>query len=153
MAVGRRMEIGALASVEDAAGEGDAAAELQREALRHSYRAGDAASIAIGYHNLATYLPHRPTATLGLYLVSALIFGLSGTGDDKDAVRQAAADLSEYGAIPPSDIGDLCAVVGDIPGTDPARLITRLAPRQAAEQALRTLISRIQEAAETEYAE
>ncbi|MGH3166331.1 MAG: hypothetical protein ACRDN0_10620, partial [Trebonia sp.] len=146
--------LGALASIENGWGDQETAAELQREALRHSYAAGDAPSVAIGYYNLASYEPHRPTVTLSRYLASALIFTLAagpGSAEAGEAVRRAAADLREFGAIPPADVADLCAVVRDIPGTSADRLIAGLArdPGRAdgPEQVLRALITEAQELA------
>jgi hypothetical protein len=142
---------GALASIEDASGNQEKAAGLQREALRHSYAADDAPSIAIGYYNLAGYMPHRPTITLCLYLASALIFTLTagqGSREADNATHRAAAELREFGSIPPADVADLCAIIKDIPGTSPGRLIARLARDPgSAERALRTLIAGTQEAA------
>jgi hypothetical protein len=143
--------LGALASIEDAAGHRESADGLQREALRHSYAAGDAPGIATGYYNLAGYAPHRPTVTLARYLAAALIFTLAADAggveyreNTDEAVRRAAADRREFGAIPPADIGDLCAIIGDIPGTSPDLLLKRLARDPgAAERALRDLIARV----------
>jgi hypothetical protein len=135
---------GAMASIMNADGDTEAAVRLQRDALRESYLAGDAVSIATGYHNLGSYLPHRPTVTVAIFLASALIFTLADAGGQPadNAVRMAAADLREFGAIPPSDIADMCAFLADIPGTDPARLIARLSPDpEAAERMLRDLLA------------
>jgi hypothetical protein len=143
--------LGALASIEDATGNRESAAGLQRESLRHSYAAGDAPGIATGYYNLASYAPHRPTVTLARYLAAALIFTLAAGAGNADylantdeAVRRAGADRRDFGAIPPADIADLCAIIGDIPGTSPDLLIARLARDPgAAERALRELIAQV----------
>jgi hypothetical protein len=143
--------LGALASIEDAAGNRESAAGLQRESLRHSYAAGDAPGIATGYYNLASYAPHRPTVTLARYLAAALIFTLAAGAGNADylantdeAVRRAGADRRDFGAIPPADIADLCAIIGDIPGTSPDLLIARLSRDPgAAERALRDLIAQV----------
>lgn len=58
------------------------------------------------------------------------------------AGREAAADLHEFGADTPSPahVADLCRQVGDLPGTDLARLLEALAPDPTtADQALRDL--------------
>src|SRR5262249_51295149 len=48
--------LGALASIEDERGHGDAAVRLARDAIRYGYLAGDVPSIAVGCHNLGNYL-------------------------------------------------------------------------------------------------
>ena len=51
-------------------------------------------------------------------------------------------------AAPPRDIAGLCDLLGDIPGTDPPRLIAALSPDpQTAEQTLRDLITQAQQLA------
>ena len=48
--------LSALADVEDAAGHGQDAIDLERNALRYKYLVGDVESIATSHHNLGGYL-------------------------------------------------------------------------------------------------
>ena len=51
--------LSALADVEDELGHGERAVDLERDALRFSYLAGDPEAIGISHHNLANYLQPR----------------------------------------------------------------------------------------------
>jgi hypothetical protein len=142
--------LGALADAEDARGHGDAAIGLERDALRYKYLAGDVTAIAAGYHNLGYYLPghaRQPDPALACHLASALIRALTGAEGADRSVRDAAANLRELGpdATPPADVAGLCRQVGDIPGTDLARLLAALTPDPATvEQTLSELIAQAQ---------
>ena len=73
--------LSALADTEDERGHGEAALRLERDALRHRYRADDVAGIAVSYHNLGNYLhrhPHQSATALASHLADALIFVLIG---------------------------------------------------------------------------
>ncbi len=145
--------LSALANVEDARGRGDAAISLERDALRYEYLAGDVTAITVSYHNLGNYL-HRharqPVPALACHLAAALIGIVTGIYIGVDAVHAAAYDLGDLGdaATLPADVAELCRLAGDIPGTDPARLIAALAPDAAAtERMLRDLTAKARELA------
>ena len=139
--------LAALADTEDKRGHGDVAIGLERDALRYAYLARDVAGIAVSYHNLGNYLRRHargPAPALACHLAADLIVALTGAGGAGQAVGGAAADLRDFGAAatPPADVADLCRRVGDIPGTDLARLLEALTQDPAtAEQALRELIA------------
>jgi hypothetical protein len=150
--------LGALASIENQRGHGDAAVRLEFDALRHKYLANDVTAIAISYHNLGLYLPYQgqqPAQTLASHLTASLIRVLIGIGGDNagsawDSMRRVAKDLREFGpaAVLPTSVADLDRQLGDIPGTDLPGLIRQLCPdAEAAEQALRGLIAQAQEVA------
>jgi hypothetical protein len=156
----------ALAEIEDARGNGDAAVRLQRDSLRYGYisarevnLADNVVNIAVGHHNLGNYLAGRarqPAQALASHLASALIEVLAGGGGESSgrasgSVRAAATDLRESGGatVPPRDIADLYSRLADIPGTDLPGLIARLSPDpESAEQALRDLITQARELAD-----
>ena len=123
---------------------------MERNALRYAHLAEDVTRIAVSYHNLGDYFrdhAHQSVPALASHLMSALICALTGVEGTDDSVRDAAADLREFGtaAEAPADVADLCRTLGDIPGTDPAGLITRLSPDpETAERTLRDLIARAQ---------
>ena len=86
----------------------------------------------------------QPAPALACHLCAALIKTLSGTGDIESSLRAAAIDLYVSGGTiePPAGIADLSSKTGDIPGTDPAALVTGLSPSpEAAEQVLTDLIA------------
>jgi tetratricopeptide (TPR) repeat protein len=145
--------LSALADVEDARGHGDAAIRLERDGLRYSYLARDVESIATGYHNLGNHFAghaRQPVPAFASHLTSAFICALIGNDDDAESVEAAAADLRGFGAddAPPTDVAGLCRQIGDIPGTNLPGLIEQHCPDpEAAEQALRDLITRTQELA------
>jgi tetratricopeptide (TPR) repeat protein len=136
-----------LADIEDDRSHGDAAVRLQRDAFRYSYLAGDVTGITVGYHNLGNYHyrhTHQAAEALACHLAADLICTLSGTLWAQRVAHAPAADLAVFGAaaVPPADVADLCARVGDIPGTDLAGLIARLAPdAETAERTLRDLVT------------
>jgi tetratricopeptide (TPR) repeat protein len=140
--------LSALADIECQRGHGEAALRLGRNALRHSYVAGDVAGIEVSYHNLGDYLrshARQPAQALASHLASALIDALTGIDDDQSA-GAAAADLRDLGtaAVPPADVADLDRMLGDIPGTDLPGLIRQLSPdTETAERALRDLIAQV----------
>ncbi len=145
----------ALADVEDKRGHGDVAINLERDALRHHYLAGNVPGIAISYHNLGGYLgihTRQPTPALASRLTSALIKALTRINDDDLSLHAAARDLRDLGsaATPPTDIAGLDRMLGDIPGTDLPRLIAALSPTpETAEATLRDLIAQAQNLAAT----
>ena len=136
--------LGALANVEHQRGHGDAAVRLERDALRYEYLTGNVPDIAVTYRNLGTYLhmhARQPASALASHLTAALIHALAGIGGADESARNAAIGLRALSpsAVPPATIPDLCRQLGDIPGTDPARLIARLSPDpETAERTLYT---------------
>jgi hypothetical protein len=147
--------LSALADTENERGHGDAAIRLERDALRYRYLAADVTGIAVSYHNLGSYLrrhARQPAQALACHLAAALIRALTGADDNGQSLSAAAAGLREHGtaATPPADLATLCQQAGDIPGTDPHRLITALAPDPAtAEHALQELTAQAQAEATT----
>jgi tetratricopeptide (TPR) repeat protein len=151
------MVLSGLADAEDDLGHGDAAIQLERDALRYSYLAGSLADIAVSYNNLGIYLrkhARQGAPALGCHLAAALIRVFTDSRATRtftsrlaNSILGAAADLRELGssAVPPADIADLCRLVGDIPGTDLPGLIARLSPNtETAEQTLSDLVSQAQ---------
>ena len=140
----------ALAAIEVRRGHVEPAALLERDALRYRYLAGDVAGIAISYHNLGDYLNQHAgqlSTAFASHLVAALIRILIGGADADDSVSAAAADLEKSGAdsVSPTHVSDLCERIGDIPGTDAARLISTITPDPAtAERALLRLVHQVQ---------
>jgi hypothetical protein len=142
--------LSALASIEVRRGHGDAAIRLERDALRHSYLAGDVTGIVASYVNLGTYL-HRhtsqPAAALAAHLAAALIRILVGTGPGDELTNTLAIHLRLLGtaAVPPTSVADLDRQLGDIPGTDLPALIASLSPgAETADRTLRDLIAQVQ---------
>jgi hypothetical protein len=136
--------LSALADVEDARGHGDAAIQLERDALRYKYLANDLNDIVTSYHNLGNYLrrhARQPAAAYASHLASGLIERLIGI-QDQASVRAAANDLRALGSVPIASVADLCRQLGDIPGTDLPGLIAKLSTDpQTAERTLRDLLA------------
>jgi hypothetical protein len=152
--------LSALAHTESVRGQGKAAVLLERDALRYKYLAGDAVAIAVSYLNLGHHLAvhtRQATPALANHLAAALIYTLVGIGGDgmdsaNHALRAASTDFGTSGTAPalPTDIADLAAKIGDVPGTDLPRLIAKISPNpEISEHALRDLITRAQELATT----
>jgi tetratricopeptide (TPR) repeat protein len=125
--------LSALAHVEDQRGHGDAAVRLARDALRYEYLGGNVRDIAVTYDSQGSYLhlhARQLASALASHLTAALILALADIDGADESARHAAIDLRALGseALPPATIPDLCRQLGDIPGTDPARLIARLSP-------------------------
>jgi hypothetical protein len=145
--------ITALADIEDQCGHSDVAIGLVHDALRYEYLARDVIAIAASYHNLGSYRhASQPAAALACHLASALICGITSADGTDHSVRAAAADLRAIGTedagdpepVPPADVPALCRLVGDIPGTDLADLLTDLKPDPAAvDRALRDLTAQV----------
>ena len=137
----------ALADIEYARGNGDAATRLVRDSLRYAYLAKDVEGIGIGYHNLGNYLagdPSQPVRAFASHLAAAFICTLIGNDAAAESVEAAGADLRGFGAddVPLANVPDLYRQVGDIPGTNLARLAQQLCPDpDTAERALRDLIA------------
>jgi tetratricopeptide (TPR) repeat protein len=136
----------ALAATEDQRNHGEAAIHMQRDALRYGYLAGDVHPIATGYHNLGNYLAvhaRQPSEALASHLIASLICVLADIGIGVDSIRGAAEDLRRHGTDDalPGSVTELCGQIGEIPGADPARLVSELSPNpETAEQALQQVI-------------
>ena len=123
--------LSALADAEDEVGHGQAAIELERDALRYKYLADDVISVAVSHHNLGNYLSayaaeHRQA--LAHHLASALLEALAGTGGVDISVRAAADDLAQLtdDTSAPASTSDLCGITGQIPGVRLDRLLGQL---------------------------
>jgi tetratricopeptide (TPR) repeat protein len=145
--------LGGLADAEEMLGHVDNAIKLACDALRYGYAADDTATVQDVYHNLGNYLAkhaNRPISALACHLCAALIKALSGTRDTERSVRAASVVFYVFGNAveSPTSIADLSSKIGDIPGTDPAALITRLSPApEMAERTLQDLIARARQLA------
>jgi hypothetical protein len=132
-------DLGALAAVEDEAGHGQDAIDLQRDALRYSYLAGEVETIAISHHNLAGYLAEyaadHPQA-LAHYLAAALLYSLTNVSGVGRSVSSAAMSLATLpdGASTPASVSELCDTVGEVPGVRLDRLLAQLTDNAAAVQ-------------------
>jgi hypothetical protein len=149
----------ALATTDDRRGRGEAALRLEPEALRYMYLAGSVLDIAVGYHNLGTYLARhtrRTDSAFASYITAALIRRLIGTGgdnpgDDRGPLLAAAGLLREPGAVAarPSAVADLARQLGDIPGTDLPRLIASLSSGPPADEMVSQTVTAARQLAET----
>jgi len=123
--------------------------QLQYDALRYKYLAGDMIQIADSYHNLGTYLIVRfrqPGRAVACHLAAALVRTLTGAMGADESARAAAGDvrISGQDTIVPQDLTALCHEVGDIPGTDLASVFLKLSPAsETAEQALSNLTAKV----------
>lgn len=148
------MTLSALAHIEDLRGHRDAACRLMRDGLRYNYLARDMASTAAMYNNLGTlhYRARQPTAALACHLAADLISILTNSLKSGGLLHGSALDLAVFGtdAEPPTDVADLCRKIGNIPGTDPADLIARIADPETAERTLQDLIATAGELAEAQ---
>ena len=151
-----------LAKTESKRGHFDEAVRLESEALRYASEAGNVASIANDYRSLGVFLYEKAyyqretrwiVPTVACYLTTALIYELAGIqADEADVViGYVSTFLNAFSTrvTLPTDIADLCGMLGDIPWidprTDPAGLIARLSPNpETAEQALQEIIVRTQ---------
>jgi hypothetical protein len=123
------------ADLEDELGHRQAAAELERTALRLSYAWPEPRDIAAGHHNLAVYLDRLgedPAGQRAHRLAAALIRRLGGvTYDLAGTVRVLAGELRAAGgadASLPSTVAEVVAVVELTEGVRLAALLTALQP-------------------------
>ena len=139
-------DLGALADVENAAGHGQDAIDLARNALRYIYLVGDVDAIATGHHNLGNYLARHAAdhpQALAHHLASALLSILTGIEGADLSLAAAARDLARLpdGASPPASIGTLCGIADKVPGARLDRLLTQLADPAAVQDALDALLT------------
>ncbi len=140
-------DLSALARVEDLAGHGQDAIELERNALRYKYLAGDVVAVAVSHHNLGNYhaqhaIDHQQA--LPNHLASALLHLLTGTeGYARQSINAAARDLVRLpdDASVPVSVSELCGIVGEVPGIYLDRLLAQLAEPPAIQDALDALLA------------
>jgi hypothetical protein len=143
------VDFSALASVENEAGHGPDAIDLERNALRYKYLADDVASIAVSHHNLGNYLARHAAdhpQALAHHLASALLCILTGIEGANSSLGAAARDLVWLpdGASPPASISELCGIVSEVSGADLGRLLTQLTADSAVIQdALDALLTQV----------
>ncbi|MFI9614486.1 CHAT domain-containing protein [Streptomyces sp. NPDC052023] len=121
---------GALATVEDARGRGEAALARGRDCLRYAYRAGVPSTVAVGHANFGTYLHSHArdgSGAVAHHLAGVLLGVLTG-GRTAGALGAVVGDLREFGtdARLPGGPDALHARVGLVPGVDLAGLLGRL---------------------------
>lgn len=147
---------GALANVADVRGHGEVAIARERDSLRYAYRAGFPALVAVGHTNLGTYLQTHARDAAGAvshHLAGALLARLSGGGRTMNAALAVVGDLRDFGTAAeaqlPSDIEELCARVGEVPGVALDRLLAGLDPGLArARETLAALVGEARTSAE-----
>jgi tetratricopeptide (TPR) repeat protein len=135
------------ASLEDALGRRQAAADLARAALRLAYAQPEAEGIAIVHHNLALYLGRLGADRAGQRahrLAAALVFWLSGMAHDlARTVRVLAAELrgDEAAAALPATVMQVIATAEVTEGVRLGALLAALQPDpQAVEAALAEIL-------------
>ena len=149
-------DLGALADVEDAAGHGQDAIDLERNALRYMYLAGEVDAITVSHHNLGTYLARHAAdhpQALAHHLASALLCILTGIEGADSSLVAAAEDLASLpdGTSAPVSISALCRIAGEVPGVHLDRLLTQLADPAAIQDALDALLTRARAQADPNF--
>jgi hypothetical protein len=140
--------LSALADVENEAGHGQDAIDLERNALRYKYLVGEINAIVVSHHNLGSSLAQHDAdhrQALAHHLASALLLTLTGIEGTEGSLRATARDLAQVpaGAAVPASVEMLCTMVGEVPGVHLDRLLAQLTDNLAAAQgALDTLIAR-----------
>jgi hypothetical protein len=148
--------LNALAAVDDRRGRGEAAIQLERDALRYMYLVGSVSDITVSYYNLGTYLAsqaRQPASAVASYITAALVRSMIGiSADDPGGAQRplhaAAGLLREPGTAvaAPTTVADLGRQLGDVSGTDLLGLIARLSPDQsAANERLRETVAAAQQ--------
>ena len=140
-------DLGALAAVENQAGHGQDAIDLQRNGLRYEYLVGEVETIATSHHNLGNYLARHladyPHA-LAHHVASALLRALTGIQGAGRSLAAAAGELARLpdGTSAPASISELCSVVEEVPGVRLDRLLSQLTDDSAlAPDVLGTLLA------------
>jgi tetratricopeptide (TPR) repeat protein len=120
--------LSALADVEDAMGHGGLAIELEKDALRLKYTAGDPDTIGVSHHNLANYLGRYTGEVQQVWahrLAAAIVGYQTGTGLLLRRIR-ALALLLARGESPPESFRAVCEIVDQIEGVQLEDLVARL---------------------------
>ena len=130
-----------------------AAADLERAALRLRYARPEPRDIAIGHHNLATYLGRLGSDRAGQRahrLAAALIYRLTGMAHDlADTVRVLAAELRADGGAEPSLPSTVAQVVALAERTEGVHLAALLAALESDPAAIESALAEILTAAAT----
>jgi CHAT domain len=139
------MVLGTRASLEAALGHRDAAADLERTALRLSYASPDPHDIAGSHHNLASYLGAGDRAGRRAHrLAASLLRQLTGmTHNRANAVRSLATELREDPADAglPATVAVVIEVAEQTEGVRLGELLDTLEPdRQVVEGALADIL-------------
>ena len=138
--------LSALADVEDEAGHGQDAIDLERNALRYMYLAGEVDAIAASHHNLGNYLARHAAdhpQALAHHLASALLRSLTGIeGADRPWPPRPGTWPGCPTAPPPRRASARCAASSsEVPGVHLDRLLTQLADPAAVQDALDALLT------------
>jgi len=125
--------LSALADIEDKLGHGQAAIDLEHNALRLEYTAGDIPAIAVSHYNLANYLdrhstgPNRNSQIWAHQIADAIIEYQTSSGGLRQSLASIARLLQRRpDGEPPASFDQVCAIVGRIDGVDLAALVDRL---------------------------
>ncbi|MBU2668211.1 CHAT domain-containing protein [Actinoplanes bogorensis] len=121
--------LAALADVEDESGHVDLSIELEKNALRLSYAAGNSDDVASSHANIATYLAKSggPSEHVWAHRLAALLIRhLAGGSRNIRNLFAFAQHLTEIAAPPLTEFIDVCRVVDQIEGVRLADLVARL---------------------------
>jgi hypothetical protein len=127
----------ALAILENQSGHPDAAAALQRDALRLSYATSDSEQIGLSHHNLANYLTATgdDAALIGAHRYAAALIGqATGSGYQTTWLRGLSL-VPDAGLTYP----EICALVDRTTGVHLDRLLRALSPGLDGTDALSTI--------------
>jgi tetratricopeptide (TPR) repeat protein len=130
--LGLGKSLSALADVEDELGHGERAVDLERAALRFRYAAVDTRDVVVSHHNLANYLQDSGAdpGLVGAHRVAAAVIGYwIGSGLLPGPLSALGRLLAAEGSSVPRSFGQVCALVGQVPGVDLAGLLARLPGR------------------------
>ena len=136
--------LSALADLEDRLGHGQAAIDLEHDALRLKYTAGDIPAIPASHNNLANYLdrhstdPDRNSQVWAHRLADAVIEYQTESGGLRQSLISISRLLRHPDATPPVSFGEVCEVVDRIDGVNLAALVDRLPHRAVNGQAAMT---------------
>jgi hypothetical protein len=121
----------ALAQLEEVVDRPDRALDLEAEALRLKYLAGDPDYLIISHANMAVHLirldadPRAPVAHL---LAAAVLCRQLGSGRLASVLWDLSVLADGGGLAYITSFADLCETVGEVPGVQLAEVVARLAP-------------------------
>jgi hypothetical protein len=124
--------LGALAQAEDKLGHLPRAIELETDALRYTYLAGDPAAIATGHNNLAGSLRRDgrdPRLVWAHGLAAAIIRYQTGDGELTTSLQNLAGLLGADPDTAPGSFAEVCALVEQTDGVHLTRLLDQLPHR------------------------